>query len=176
MGDVDVVLRKFDGRPHRRTTTRHLGEDEWGIWLGSAQGTVVTYSYGDKRSESTRHAAVRVIPRDQWWCAIFFAAPSVRDVYCDVIVPARWESPAEVTLVDLDLDVVRYRQDGRVMLEDEQEFRENVDVYGYPGDTVEQARAAASYLRTALAGEVEPFASRYRTWLERLRLLDTASE
>jgi protein associated with RNAse G/E len=168
MGDVDVVLRKFDGRPHRRTTTRHLGEDEWGTWLGSPRGTIVTYSYGSKRPESTRHAAVRVIPRDRWWCAIFFAEPSVREVYCDVIVPARWESPAEVTLVDLDLDVVRYRRNGRVALDDEDEFRHNIGAYGYPQDVVEEAAAAAEFLRTALAGDTEPFASRYRAWLAQL--------
>jgi hypothetical protein len=39
MGDVDVVLRKFDGRPRRRTTTQHLGEDESGMWLASRYRT-----------------------------------------------------------------------------------------------------------------------------------------
>jgi len=168
MGDVEVVLRKYDERPHRRTSTRHLGDDEYGTWLGSPRGTIVTYSYGRKRSEATRHAAVRVIPRDAWWCAIFFAEPSTRDVYCDIIVPARWESPAEVTLIDLDLDLVRYRPDGRVELDDEDEFRENIGVYGYPSEVVAAATAAAEELRTALLANVEPFASRWRHWLDQL--------
>jgi len=168
MADVEVVLRKYDERPHRRTTTRHLGDDEYGTWLGSPSGTVVTYSYGGKRPERTRHAAVRVIPPGAWWCAIFFAEPSSRDVYCDIIRPARWESPAEVTLVDLDLDIVRYRADGRVELHDEDEFRDNIAAYGYPGEVVEAATRAAQELRAALLANAEPFASRWRSWLSRM--------
>ena len=168
MDSVDVVLRKYDERPHRRTTTRRLGEDEFGVWLGSPRGTVVTYSYGAKKPERTRHAAVRVIPPGRWWCAIFFAEPSTRDVYCDIIAPARWESPAEVTLVDLDLDVLRYRPGGRVEVEDEDEFRRNTDVFGYPPDVVAEATAAAQELRTALTADVEPFATHWRRWMELL--------
>src|SRR3954469_9849866 len=103
MDAVDAVWRKYDGRPHRRVTTRRLGADEFGTWLGSPAGTIVTYSYGDKVPEPTRHAAVRVIPPGKRWCAIFFAEPSSRAVYCDVIAPARWESASAVTLIDLDL-------------------------------------------------------------------------
>jgi uncharacterized protein len=168
MGAVDVVLRKYDERPHRRTTTRHLGDDEHGTWLGSPPGTLVTYSYGTKPAERTRHAAVRVIPPGAWWCAIFFAEPSSRDVYCDIILPARWESAAEVTLIDLDLDLVRYRADGRVELDDQDEFRENIEAYRYPNEVVEGATAAAADLRAALLADAEPFASRWRAWMGRL--------
>jgi protein associated with RNAse G/E len=165
---VDVVLRKYDERPHRRTTTRRLGADEYGTWLGTPKGSIVTYSYGGKRPEATRHAAVRVVPPGRWWCAIFFAEPSGRDVYCDIIAPPRWESPTEVTLVDLDLDLVRYRPDGRVELEDEDEFRQNIEVFGYPSEVVAQATAAARELRTALATRVEPFGDHWRRWMDLL--------
>jgi hypothetical protein len=38
MGDVEVVLRKWNGRPHRRTTTRLFGTAEpfgghWKTWM-----------------------------------------------------------------------------------------------------------------------------------------------
>ena len=168
MDAVDVVLRKYDERPHRRTTTRRLGEDEFGTWLGTPQGTIVTYSYGNKGPRPTRHAAVRVIPPGAWWCAIFLADPSPWDVYCDVIAPARWESPAEVTLIDLDLDLIRYRPDGRVMLDDEDEFRENTRAYGYPPEVVAQATAAATKLHEALTMNVEPFASHWTKWMNLL--------
>ena len=168
MDAVEVVLRKYDERPHRRTTTRRLGEDEFGTWLGTPRGSIVTYSYGNKRPEATRHAAVRVIPPGRWWCAIFFAEPSTRDVYCDIIAPARWESPAEVTLIDLDLDVIRYRSQGRVELEDEAEFRQNAGLFGYPPEVVAQATAAAQELRAALTANAEPFATRWRRWMQLL--------
>jgi protein associated with RNAse G/E len=167
MGDVDVVLRKYDGRPHRRTTTRRLGKDRFGTWLGIPKGTVVTYSYGGKRPHPLVDDAVRLIVPGAWWCAIFFAESSDREVYCDVVVPARWQSPAEVTLIDLDLDLVRFR-DGRVRLDDEDEFRANTTAYGYPPQVVEHATAAAEDLRTALETDTEPFAGHWRTWMEQL--------
>ena len=168
MDAVDVVLRKFDGRPHRLTMNRRLGEDEYGTWLGAPAGTLVTYSYGEGRTEPTRHAAVRLIPPGAWWSALFFAEPSPHDIYCDIVVPARWESPAEVTLVDLDLDLIRYRPDGRVELQDEDEFRDHIGVYGYPAEVVTGATAAARELQSALTANVEPFAGHWTTWMQHL--------
>jgi protein associated with RNAse G/E len=55
-----------------------------------------------------------------------------------------------------------------VELDDEDEFRENIGVYGYPSEVVAAATAAADELRTALLANVEPFASRWRHWLEQL--------
>ncbi|GAB1645814.1 DUF402 domain-containing protein [Krasilnikovia sp. MM14-A1259] len=164
MDGVDVVLRKYDGRPHRRVTTIHLGEDRHGTWLGTPTGTIVHYSYGGKPSAPTQQNAVRLVPRDQWWCAVFFAAPSRRDVYCDITAPARWSGPSEVTLIDLDLDLVRYR-DGTVELDDADEFAANTAVFGYPADVVAQARAAATGLHADLTDGAEPFGSTYRDWL-----------
>jgi protein associated with RNAse G/E len=168
MGDVEVVLRKWDGRPHRRTTTRLLGTDEFGTWVGTPTGTIVTYSYGGKPPRATREHAVRLIRPGAWWCAVFFAEPSPRDVYCDIIAPARWSNPAEVILVDLDLDLVRYRPDGRVELDDEDEFAANKVTFGYPPEVVAQARAAVDELRPALQSRSEPFGAHWKTWMELL--------
>jgi uncharacterized protein len=167
MGEIDLMLRKYDGRPHRHSRPRRLGEDEYGIWLGSPTGTTVTFSYGGKPPIHTRDDAVRLITPGSWWCAVFFAEPSEREVYCDVIAPARWESPTELTLVDLDLDLVRFR-DGRVRLDDEDEFEANIVAYGYPDEVVAQARAAAAELHAALTADAEPFASHWRKWMERV--------
>ncbi|BFU46231.1 DUF402 domain-containing protein [Krasilnikovia sp. MM14-A1004] len=167
MDGVDVVLRKYDGRPHRRVTTVHLGEDRHGTWLGTPMGTIVTYSYGGKPAAPTRHNAVRLVPHDRWWCAVFFAAPNHLDVYCDITVPARWDGPSEVTLIDLDLDLVRYR-DGRVELDDADEFVTNTAAFGYPAEVVTQAQAAAAGLHADLTAGAEPFGTDYRAWLEKL--------
>jgi protein associated with RNAse G/E len=168
MGDVDLVMRKWDGRPHRRVTTRLLGADEFGTWLGVPAGTVVTYSYGNKQPTPTAVTSVRLIPPGAYWCALFLDEPSGHDTYCDIIAPARWESPAEVTLVDLDLDLLRFRPDGRVELDDEDEFAANTLAYGYPPAVVAHARAAAEELRVALTSGAEPFGRHWRTWMELL--------
>ena len=162
---VDLVLRKFDGRPHRQVTARLLGEDRYGTWLATPRGTVVTYHYGTRPTGRTRVDAVRLIPTDAWWMAMFLAAPATREVYCDVMTPARWTGPAEITVIDLDIDVVRYRADRRVEVEDEDEFAEHRSAMNYPPEVVEGALRGAAELRTRLAGDHEPFAGQYRKWL-----------
>ncbi|HET6482520.1 MAG TPA: DUF402 domain-containing protein [Actinoplanes sp.] len=167
MDAVDLVLRKFDGRPHRQVTARLLGEDEYGTWLATPRGTVVTYHYGRRRSGRTRVDAVRLLPAGKWWMAMFLAAPDVREAYCDVISPLRWTGPAEITVIDLDIDVVRYR-DHRVVVEDEDEFAEHRHELGYPPEIVEGALAGAAELRAAFGRDDQPFASHYRKWLARV--------
>jgi protein associated with RNAse G/E len=165
---VDLVLRKFDGRPHRQVTGRMLGEDGYGTWIGTPRGSVVTYHYGSRRTGRTRADAVRLIPADGWWMAMYLAEPADREVYCDVTTPAEWTGPAEITVIDLDIDLVRYRADHRVEVEDEDEFEEHRISLGYPDDVVAGALAGAASLHAALTGDDEPFAGHYRKWLARV--------
>jgi protein associated with RNAse G/E len=163
--EVDVVLRKYDGRPHRRVTARRLGEDRFGTWLATPAGTTVHYAYPVPRTGVTSDDSVRLIPRDGWWIAMFTAAPEDEEVYCDIALPPAWTSPGEVTVVDLDLDVIRVRSDGRVVLDDEDEFAGNVALFGYPDEAVRGATTAATELVRALTERTEPFGTHYRTWL-----------
>ena len=167
MDAVDLVLRKFDGRPHRQVTARLLGEDAYGTWLATPRGSVVSYHYGPRPIGRTKTDAVRLVTEGGWWMAMFLAEPARREIYCDVISPARWTGPAEITVVDLDIDLVRYR-DGRVEVEDEDEFAEHRDELGYPPEIVAGALDGAAELRAALIRDDEPFASHYRGWLDRV--------
>ena len=161
------MLRKYDGRRHRWVRARHLGEDDHGRWLGTPAGTTVHYAYGHRRSGITRHDAVRLIPRDRWWIAMFTAPPDRREIYCDICLPARETTPGELTVVDLDLDLSRSRS-GRVELEDEDEFAANAMRFGYPLAVVAGATAAAADLHAALTRRTEPFGRYYESWLSRL--------
>ena len=165
---VDVVLRKYDGRLHRWVTARHLGEDEHGVWLGTPAGTKVHYNYGSRRIGTTRLDAVRLIPPGRWWIAMFTAEPADREIYCDICRPAVWTSPAEVTVVDLDLDLARFRPGRRVVLEDEDEFAANARTYGYPPEVITRATTAAAEVHAALTAGAEPFGDAARPWLEKL--------
>lgn len=156
---------KYDGGLHRRLTMRLLGEDEHGTWLYAAAGTTVRSGVAGK-SFTNRRATVRLVPAGQWWSAIFFARPGKWDVYCDIGTPARWPDPGTVSMVDLDLDLLRARRSGRVQLLDEDEFTAHSRQYDYPAEVVAQARDAAGRLMTDLTGGAEPFATRYRHWLQ----------
>ncbi|MCX5057354.1 MULTISPECIES: DUF402 domain-containing protein [unclassified Streptomyces] len=165
VAEVLVSVRKFHGRRHWHHPMVRLGEDEHGVWLGEQVGTV--YSKGEVGPVyTTEEPRVMLFPRDAWWTALFQAAPARLDVYCDVTTPSEWPNPAEVTMVDLDLDVCRTRATGAVFVDDEDEFARHRVRYGYPPEVVAQATAAAEWLTGALQDGTEPFRSRYRTWLD----------
>jgi hypothetical protein len=165
---VDLILRKYDGRPHRRVTGRLLGTDDYGTWIGTPRGAKVRYSYGWRRVETTRQDSVRLLPHDGWWMAMFLAEPSRPEIYCDVTTPAERTGPAEFTVIDLDIDLIRFRADRRVVIDDEDEFEEHRLRFGYPDEVVANATGAARYLHRALTGDAEPFGDHYRGWLTRL--------
>ena len=72
-------------------------------------------------------------------------------------------------MADLDLDVLRVRASGQVMLVDEDEFAEHQVRYGYPAEVISNAQQAAAFLQLAISNGAEPFASRYLAWLDQVR-------
>jgi uncharacterized protein len=120
--DVRVVYTKYDGSLHWHFTMRHLGSDEYGVWLGAPAGTPT--QRGSEPPIVLGDAWVQLIPHVQWWTAAFNAAPADTEIYCDITTEPRW-LPGEVTMVDLDLDVLRMRSDQHVLLVDEDEFAEH---------------------------------------------------
>lgn len=158
---VHVVYRKYDGSLHWNHPALLLGEDEHGVWTGCPAGT--RGSRGDEPPVTWIQPFVMLFPRDTWWTAIFNAAPHKFEIYCDVSTVPRWND-GRVTMVDLDLDVIRVREDGRVFLDDEDEFEEHRTRYSYPPGVVEDARAAAATLLEAVTARTAPFDSVPR-WL-----------
>jgi len=162
--DVRVVYTKYDGSLHWHRIMQHLGEDEHGIWLGARPGS--TMQRGDESPIVMEAAFVQLIPDGAWWTATFRGEPSNAEIYCDICTPPRWPDPAEVTMVDLDLDVLRLRSDQRVLLDDEDEFAEHQIRYRYPADVISNAEAAAAWLLDAVSAKAEPFGAAYRRWLD----------
>ena len=161
---VRVVYTKYDGSLHWHHAMRHLGEDGRGVWLGAPAGT--SSRRGSEPPVSFDGAFVQFFPHGQWWTATFNAEPLGTDIYCDIGTPPRWVSPGEVTMIDLDLDVLRLRADRRVLLVDDDEFAEHQIRYGYPADVVREAELAAAWLLDAVSNGAEPFASEYLAWLD----------
>lgn len=164
--EIYVAYRKYDGALHWNQTMRRLGEDRHGIWVGASAG--MTTRRGDGPPKTIEHAKVILLSPGSWWTASFNGAPARLEIYCDITTPPQWPHPGEVTMIDLDLDVVRVREDGRVKLLDEDEFAEHQVRYGYPADVVAAAMNAATWLHTAIRISAEPFASDYQTWLAKV--------
>lgn len=166
--DVRLVFTKYDGSLHWHQTMHYLGEDEHGIWLGARAGA--TAQRGAEPPVRFEAPSVQLIPAGgRWWTAVFNDAPAHVEVYCDIATPARWRSTDEVTMIDLDLDVVRVRADARVFVDDEDEFAEHQVRYGYPPDVISHAEQAAAWLLAAVTAAAEPFGSVAEPWLDKVR-------
>ena len=165
--DVRLVFTKYDGSLHWHQTMQYLGEDEHGIWLGARAGS--TAQRGSEPPVRYRAPSVQLIADGQWWTAVFNDPPARAEVYCDISTPSRWTNSDEVTMVDLDLDVVRRRSDGDAYIEDEDEFAEHQIRYRYPPDVISHAEHAAQLLLAAVSARAEPFWFASEAWLDKVR-------
>jgi protein associated with RNAse G/E len=161
VSEVRVVYRKYGGSLHWNHPGSLLGEDEHGVWIGCPAGMVARRGY--EPPTVFAFASVMLFPREAWWTAAFNAKPREPEIYCDVTTVPQWHD-GEVTMVDLDLDVLRFR-DGRVHLDDEDEFAEHQVSYGYPDDIINQAERSAAWLMEAVSGATGPFAGAHEPWL-----------
>jgi protein associated with RNAse G/E len=164
--EVRVVYTKYDGSLHWHHTMQYLGEDEHGVWLGAPARS--TSRRGDEPPVVIRQPFVGLFPVGQWWTATFNGEPADTEIYCDISSPPQWPDDSKVTMVDLDLDVLRLRADRQVVLVDEDEFAEHQVRYSYPASVISQAERAAAWLMEAISGGAEPFATAYRAWLAKI--------
>lgn len=161
--DVRVVYTKYDGSLHWHHPVQFLGKDEHGVWVGARAG--VPIQRGNEPPVLLGWPYVQLIPDRKWWTAAFNGEPARTEIYCDITTEPRWLHSGEVTMVDLDLDVLRMR-DGRVLLLDEDEFAEHQVRFGYPADVIRRAERTADELLEAVRARAEPFGTGYLRWLE----------
>ncbi len=164
---VDCDFKKWGDRQHYRFEMERLGRDDHGTWLGARPPVTVTA--GPRAPFDMPQAFVTVVPDDRWWIASFYAPENAEiDIYVDIATPAVWLSETHVTSVDLDLDVVRWRIDGRIEIADEDELEEHTALYGYPNDIVQRARETAAEIVDGISARSEPFGDVGWAWLDEL--------
>ena len=161
MDSLRLVFRKFDGSLHWNYAVTRLGEDEHGVWVGAASGTETFKGTTRKGPVDSPH--VLLLPRNAWWTACFNAEPHRTEIYCDIATVPHWTDD-EVTMIDLDLDVIR-RRTGKLILDDEDEFAAHQVKYAYPADVIAEAKASAEWLLAAVGQHAEPFGTRSHHWL-----------
>ncbi|MGI8879316.1 MAG: DUF402 domain-containing protein [Jatrophihabitans sp.] len=163
---VRMAFTKWDGSPHWRLDTLRIGEDEYGVWLWAPRGTV--NSRPGAEFAATDHT-VSLVPRTGNHVIAFCGPDTWVPVYVDMTTQPGWDGDV-VTMVDLDLDVVRH-WDGSIEVLDEDEFAEHQVRYGYPPEIVELARQSCAEVAAALRGGAEPFGSVGEAWLAKAREL-----
>jgi uncharacterized protein len=169
MAEVDlvrVVYRKYDGSLHWNLEMRRLGTDEHGVWLGLPADSVMRK--GDGPLVTLDEAHVILVPEDAWHTVVFNDVPRRTAIYCDITTPPVWLHPGEVTMVDLDLDVLLRRGETAPFVVDEDEFAEHQVRYGYPADVIEAAEESARALLRAIADRTGPFDGAHTRWLQQV--------
>jgi protein associated with RNAse G/E len=93
----------------------------------------------------------------------WFADWRPRLYYINVATPATWDADT-IRFVDLDLDVVWFRERGELKLEDEHEFEANRERWAYPDVLVERSWAAVEEVRAAIGARAWPFDGSLEAW------------
>ncbi|MGH8926337.1 MAG: DUF402 domain-containing protein [Acidimicrobiia bacterium] len=162
---VQVDMRKWPDHKHWQFESEWLGEDAFGVWLYTSQGSVI--QRGKEAPIALSSGFVAVIPRDQWWMAEFYWDHPRHEIYLNIGTPGDWQDD-RVASIDLDLDVVR-NLDASVEVLDEEEFLDHQVRYAYPAYLIEAARAASKKAVEALGRHDEPFGTAAGRWLELVR-------
>jgi predicted RNA-binding protein associated with RNAse of E/G family len=162
MERVTIERHKWPDLPHYEYDATHLGDDEHGSWFWAPPGNEVRRA-GEVLFR-TGHLSLYLLPVGKPWLVWFGADPEFDfDIYVDVgTVPVR--TPGRITIVDLDLDVVR-RRTGEVDVLDEDELVLPTTRYGYPPELVTHARDVAAEVVALMEARVEPFGTHAAHWL-----------
>jgi hypothetical protein len=164
---VRVRYTKWHGAGHWTYDVEWLGEDQYGTWVGAGAGLVLRRPAVEV---TLGYPSVQLFPRAEPWVAAFNGGPPPEprawpEVYIDMTTPPQWSADGRtVTMVDLDLDVVR-SWDGSVDILDEDEFAAHRVEFGYPAEIARLAEESCAGRYAALTAGEEPFATVYRSWL-----------
>lgn len=153
---VWVERRKYPDVPHRGHFSHYPGEDEHGMWFQTAASEPIR-----RGSDVLFVAETRMLfcaPRDEAWLASFPTSGPF-ELYVDIVDRVEHGS-ASIQMVDLDLDIVRYRTGGVEML-DEDEFARHQAEFGYPAALIEHAIVTAQRVMASVISGDEPFGGRW---------------
>lgn len=168
-----VIARawKYDGSAHWVVPGSYLGADEYGHWILQAEGALVSRpGYGFYAASD----AICLIPASGQWLGTFYdhRHPGNLRTYLDLSTEIGWRRMShggwEVNSVDMDLDVVRSTDKG-LFIDDEDEFEEHSEAYGYPGELVSTIRDEADRLLESVRGSRAPFNGVVDSWFARSR-------
>ena len=164
---VLIAMTKWGDTPHWQIPTTYLGSDVHGDWLGIPAGTLMTRP-GMEAVAAV--AQVGLVPGpgadvERAWLATFHDVGGPVRMYVDMTTPPVWDGTT-VRAVDLDLDVIE-DPDGRVWVDDEDEFALHQVELGYPDEVVTLATASRDRIRQLMETRAAPFDGAARRWFGR---------
>jgi uncharacterized protein len=166
---VSLERRKWLDRPHYRHRGTVIGEDQHGVWIAVHPQP---FYRGDEFAFEATAWAAQLVPHEGGWWAAFLPSGGAFDLYVDIGTAPEWDA-THVSMIDLDLDVVRFS--GRsVEIVDQDEFAANARDYAYPSDIVSATQESAARILRAVQQAEAPFDATGRRWLDRVLTRATA--
>jgi protein associated with RNAse G/E len=161
--ELYVNYRKWPDSAHWHFTVNSLGSDTHGAWFCLPDGALI--QRGTEVPIISR-MSVMLLPKDAWWVASWNTDKTKpHELYIDIVKRVRSDAN-EVTMIDLDLDVVR-TWDGHVEMLDRDEFELHKQTFHYPRELVEKAESTAELLANSVANGQEPFGVVGEAWRAR---------
>lgn len=174
--EVWIERRKYPDTPHYGVVGTVLGDDEHGVWVGAAPGSILVLPDGTERVG--QYTLLWCVPRNDWFLLHVLGDHPELELYIDICTPAMWNERGLRT-IDLDLDIVVWTsaKGGHVELVDEDEFAEHQVTLGYPDALIAGARRTAADVLARVQAADGPFSLAVaEPWFDRLaeatRVLD----
>ena len=151
---VRMLWQKWNGTPHWEHDCIYLGSDQWGHWVGQEIGW---------RSERpgapmpARSRTLSLIPPSADHVPTFNARPLDYAVYVDIAWDVRWDGADVVRGIDMDLDVIRARDERGTWIDDEDEWADHRVRYGYPEDIVRELEERTSVIAADVRAGRAPY-------------------
>lgn len=154
--EVWFERRKWPDIPHYGHPAWVLGEDDLGVWCEVRAG--LPWRRGDTVLFDGPFDAIVLVSAQSGFIAWFWTEVEVGDLdlYVDIVTNVQCSSSA-ITAVDLDLDVIRRRDDGTVELVDQDEFALHQVELGYPLAEIEHAERVATNVLESMRRGDPPF-------------------
>ena len=162
MRPFPVHSTKFDGSLHYRYPTTIVRETPDllvlymppGIPLDSYRGQLVTKQHTLQFYWLDRFYNLHVNWDADW---------QPRSHYVNIATPATWHDGV-LRFVDLDLDIIWRATTGEVILDDEDEFAQHQQRFGYSAELIEQAWHSSEDVRAMIAQRAYPFDGSLHSW------------
>jgi hypothetical protein len=156
-----VHSTKYDGGDHYRYPASVVREEANLLMLYKQPGTPIN---GYRGSFLAKYHTLEFYWSDQFYnlSVIWYANWQPRMHYINVATPASW-ADGTLRYIDLDLDVVWFAN-GRVVLDDEDEFLLHQQKYGYPEDLIAQSWRSSRDVRELIAQRTPPFDGNAYSW------------
>ncbi|MFW5788196.1 MAG: DUF402 domain-containing protein, partial [Halanaerobiales bacterium] len=152
---IRIKSVKYDGQVHYEWSSEIVDKNKEYIVVQSKPGReLVHHSRGEIFTFD--NPAIEIFSfRDWYTVSANFNENKVESYYCNICKPAQLKNGI-LSFLDLDLDLVkRKNEDWKVV--DEDEFLENMQIYGYPEQLVKRIRRELNNLQDKLEKGEFPF-------------------